>query len=326
MKKAFKKYIASVCTPDEFSKISGFITDKSNEWDISLWMDEIMKEEIDKSDATIQRSNPVLLNRIMQAIELQEGRAAKKILKFYSRGLRIAAIMIIGILIASIFYLPRDYTPDPEYTEIMTPAGEKSKIILPDSTIVWLNSESVLKYPANYNREVFLSGEGYFNVKSDKDSKKFTVNTEILNVIVYGTSFNVKNYPDEQIQEVIVAEGEVGIYSGRKQLQLLKENNQAVLGRYTNKISYSECDADLLTSWRKNELIFDDAPVEEIIKSLERWYGVEITIDHNINELPHLTFRVKTESLREVLEMMKEIVPVLYKVNGKEVTITYLNH
>jgi len=326
MKKAFKKYLASVCSPVEFRKISDFITDKSNEWDISLWMDEVMKEEIEESDYDIQRQNPVLLNRIMQAIELEEGREAKKRLKFYTWGLRIAAVIVIGILIGSLFYLSRKDTPPPKYTEIITPMGEKSQIILPDSTIVWLNSGSTLKYPKDYSREVYLTGEGYFEVSSDKERKKFSVNTGILNVTVYGTSFNVKSYSDEQIQEVIVAEGEVGIYSGKQLLRILEESDQAILDKSTNKISYTECNADLLTSWRKNELIFDDAPVEEIMKSLERWYGVEITVNYEIQQLPNLTFRVKTESLREMLEMMKEIVPITYKVNGKDVLIKYLNY
>jgi len=212
-----------------------------------------------------------------------------------------------------------------QQTEIISPLGQKSKVVLPDSSVVWLNSGSSLKYRGNFNRkerEVVLEGEAYFEVFKNK-SKKFRVKTGILNVDVYGTAFNIKNHSDDNFQEITVSEGRVGISGKTGEIRQLTRGDQAILDKKTNKIVFTQNSPEVINAWKNNELIFDNTPLEEAIKYLERWYGVQIAIDKAMIGKHNYTFKIKTESFREMLEIMKVMTPIEYEINGKEVKIQY---
>ena len=239
-----------------------------------------------------------------------------------------AAILLFALnvfLIAQYVLKPNDLTN--QFTEIVSPPGQKSKVVLPDSSVVWLNSGSTLSWPKSFNvkqREVKLSGEGFFEVRKDK-SKKFRVNTGILSVEVLGTKFNVKSYPDDNFQEVTVSEGKVGLFASGDELRKLEKKDQAFYKISDNKITYRKVSPDIISSWKNNELIFEDTPIEDIIRYLERWYGVQIDADDQILDGQRYTFTVKTESFREMLEILKVLIPFKYEINGKEVKLNFAN-
>jgi ferric-dicitrate binding protein FerR (iron transport regulator) len=213
------------------------------------------------------------------------------------------------------------------HTEIVTPMGQKTMVILPDSSIVWLNSGSSLKYNGDFNlkeRKVVLKGEGYFEVKKNT-SKRFRVKTGMLNVDVYGTAFNIKNHGDDNFQEITVAHGRVGISDINGEIKQLTRGDQALVNKDLNTITFRKSVPDVVSAWRNNELIFDNTPLEEVIKYMERWYGVNITIDVAMKGKHNYTFKIKTESLREMLEMMKVMTPLEYEINGQDVKIRYAN-
>jgi ferric-dicitrate binding protein FerR (iron transport regulator) len=239
-----------------------------------------------------------------------------------------AAVLVLGLLLFGVVdnYLRIDRLSH-QFTEVTTLPGQKASITLPDGSKVWLNSSSSLKYANNFNvrkREVILSGEAFFKVFKDK-SRKFRVKSGILDVEVYGTSFNIKNYPDDQFQEVSVADGIVGVSSNIQEIRKLKKGEQAVLNKESKKILFKTEDADLVTAWKNNELIFRNKPVDEVCKSLESWFGVNIKFDKRMIGVHNYTFKIKTESFKEVLEMMQVMTPFKYTINGKDIEITYNN-
>jgi len=265
--------------------------------------------------------------------------AWKKILKQISREKSafiffrlkyIAAAVIIALLSLSISWqiskIKYNNLSELE-TEIIAPPGQKSMIVLPDSSIVWLNSGSTLSYRADFNhtdRILKLNGEAFFKVHHDH-SKRFTVKTGILDVNVYGTSFNIKNNDNDDFMEVTVNEGLVGLSNINGEIRKLSFGEVATLDKNTSKIQFSKTNAEIINAWVNNELVFDNTPLEEVVKYMERWYGVTISTD-NIKKGKHnYTFRIKTESLREMLEMMKVMTPLEYEINGKEVKIKYQN-
>jgi ferric-dicitrate binding protein FerR (iron transport regulator) len=212
-----------------------------------------------------------------------------------------------------------------QFTEIVTSPGQKSRVILPDGSSVWLNSGSSLRYSGEFNlkeREVIVEGEAFFEVTKDKD-KEFRVRTGTLDVVVYGTSFNVKNFRDDNFQEITVAEGCVGLWNNIREIRQLHHGDQALLDKSTNKIAFRKGDAGMVSAWKNNELVFDNTPIEEVVRYLERWYGVTITIDEAMKKKHNYTFKVKTESFREMLELMKIITPLTYEISGKDVKIRY---
>ena len=242
---------------------------------------------------------------------------------------RIAAAAIIFFLIGIAFQyyrsgkIPSDFLN--QYATVIVPEGQKSMVVLPDGSTIWLNSGSRLKYKNDFNssiREVEIDGEGFFEVKKDK-SKMFRVNTGAIHIEVYGTAFNVKNYKEEKKLEVTVESGNVGVIKGEAQLANLTKGLQATIHNENGEVLLSSPKVEMVTAWKNNELIFDDTPFEEGIRYLERWYGVNIKIEEKMRKKHNYTFKVKTESLRELLKLLQVITPLTYKIDGRNVTIKY---
>lgn len=252
----------------------------------------------------------------------------KRLNPFTSNTFKYVAAFVILILAVNVYFIIR-YTAtqnqmNNQYSEIVTANGQKSKVVLPDSSIVWLNAGSTLKYNTRYNlkeREVLLTGEAFFQVKKD-NSRKFTVNTGNLFVNVYGTSFNVKSYPEENIKEVTVAEGIVGISISNKEQRKLAENEQATFNIASRKIFYATVDPNIVSAWKNNELIIENKTMKEIVLYLERWFGVNIQTDPKLLDDQRYTFKTKTESLKEMLEILKILIPFDYKIYGKKVMLS----
>ena len=242
---------------------------------------------------------------------------------------RIAAAAILFFLIGIAFQhifsdkISTDFLN--QYSTVIVPEGQKSMIVLPDGSNVWLNSGSSLKYKNSFNakiREVEIAGEGFFEVKSDK-SRMFRVHSGDISVEVYGTAFNVKNYGEEKQLEVTVENGNVGVVREGSLLAELTRGKQVSVRKADRDVIVSDANVEVVTAWKNNELIFDDSPFEEVIRYLERWYGVKITIEEKMKKNHNYTFKVKTESLTELLKLLKVITPLEYKIDGKNVTIRY---
>ena len=207
--------------------------------------------------------------------------------QYFKRFAAVAALLI-SISVA-VFYIVGDVvSPDKSNFcyETSTPFGSQTKIILPDSTVVWLNSGSSLKYNQSFAeevREVFLLGEAYFEVKKDK-SKPFLVHTTELDVKVLGTTFNVRAYNDDQSIEVDLIKGIVNVSLAEiKNIAsvTMKPNERLVYNKHTNELDAYTIDASRSALWKTGRLCFVDATVEQISKDLERKYDVKIHINND---------------------------------------------
>lgn len=200
---------------------------------------------------------------------------------------QIAATVIFVISISVIsFYVYRDNVSSGDSAicyETLAPIGSQAKIILPDSTVVWLNSGSSLKYNRSFgkkNREVVLSGEGYFEVKKDK-AKPFLVHTVELDVAVMGTVFNVRAYNEDVGVVVNLIEGVVNVSLPEIKNAgsfTMKPNEKLVFNKQSKQIESYQTDAYRSTLWTTSKLCFVDATIEQISKDLERKYDVKIQI------------------------------------------------
>lgn len=202
------------------------------------------------------------------------------------------------------------------------PKGEKSKIVLADGSLVWLNSQTILKYDALNPRKVSIVGEAYFEVKTDR-ANPFEVSTASgMKVKVTGTKFNLRNFTGESCVETTLDEGKViieGINS--EQLTVLKPGQQARYDIQSNRLNVSEVSTEIYSLWKNNELRFADISFSELIPRIERWYGVSIEFDSGISNKDRFTMTIKTESLRELLNMMKLTSKFNYDINGAQITI-----
>lgn len=210
------------------------------------------------------------------------------------------------------------------YNTIVVPNGERSQILLYDGTKVWLNSGTKLRYPVAFSsktREVFIEGEAFFDVAKDKEHP-FVVNTDKLSIKVLGTHFDVCAYSDDDKTFTTLEEGSVKVTnkSNGKELRL-KPGEQVVLDRETNVLSQQNVNTDLYTSWKENLLKFENAPFEDVIKKMERWYDIKIIVDPSINTMERYTMTIKTESLREMLALLSKTTRIDYEIKVNSVFI-----
>jgi transmembrane sensor len=250
---------------------------------------------------------------------------SKSIGRFIPLITKVAAAVVLVVVGFSLSLLisPKDQN---HLTRIHAPKGHKTQIFLPDSSIVFLNGGTILAYSDNFlsNRKVELSGEALFEVRKNTDSQ-FTVHTGYIDVDVFGTKFNVKAYNEDPEIEISLLEGNIGLSQNDRNLGNLVPGQIAVLNKETRKLGMQKGDVAKIISWASDELIFEDKSFEEIATYLERWYGVEIELDESLKKQHRFTFNIKTESLREMLNLINVITPIDYEIKGKKVKIMKKN-
>ncbi|PIF71591.1 FecR family protein [Flavobacterium sp. 2] len=194
------------------------------------------------------------------------------------------------------------------------PRGGQFFVQLADSTKVWLNSESQLKYPVAFvdgeTRQVELVyGEAYFEVSPSTKHKgsRFKVKTQEQNVEVIGTEFNIKAYKDEPAIYTTLVKGVVAV-SNAAQKQILTPNKQSKITEYNGSIAVSEVDVYNEISWRKGLFVFKGMPLKDIAKVLSRWYDVDIVFaDPALGNVKFNGVLNKNQKLEDILTTIKNI-------------------
>jgi transmembrane sensor len=324
MEDLFKKYIHSVLNPDEFSKLSDFLSDKTHDATLNHVVKTMWEKQL-SGDKGLPEANKVLIGKIMQSIQMDEIKIAQKKLKFVNLGLRIAAILIMGLLITTAFLFQKSRQPEiPNYVQtISIPMGAKTNFSLPDGSTVWLNSGSTLSFPSRFekNRPVKLMGEAYFEVV--KNGLPFKVSTPYGQVEVTGTSFNVNASEGSGFETTLVS-GSVKVTGMDDREVTLLPGQQAKLSGDRIQVQYVE--TDLFTSWKEGRLIFRKEYLPAVAERLGQWYNVKIELDDD----PRLqkiwyTGTLEMESFPEVLDLLKVTASIDYTYNEKTriIKITY---
>ncbi len=237
-----------------------------------------------------------------------------------------AAVLLIVLLTVTGLYISNSVRRT-AVSELIAPRGQKSMAILEDGTIVWLNSGSSIYYTNRYNRrnrEVELTGEAYFNVSENK-KLPFTVKSSDLIIKAVGTTFNLMAYPEDETIAITLLEGKVQVSApGTKTLDL-SPNQKAIYNKLNNDFFIEEVDPVFSISWKDNVLKFDNQPLPVILTHLERWYDVKFYYPENRLKDQRFTMTIKTESLREVLELIRISTPIEFKIEVDSVYITLMN-
>ena len=316
MKDIFKKYLYSKITPEEFEQFSDFVMKEENTEVIYSMMDQ----ELDIPLQNINEPNnqkSVVFQRVIQEILEGEAKSALRKLKIYSAGLRVAAILVVGLIFSSIwFYMQSGKGTGLEQKQTVSiPYGAKTKLTMPDGSTVWLNSGSTLSYADNFlkKREVELKGEAFFDVKKSKIP--FEVNTSFGKIRVLGTTFNVLAYPESSFVTTLV-HGSVQIdRESNKQRQILEPGQQAEL--IGGNLVKSEVETELFTSWKDGKMILKREPFPYFMKRLERWFNVKI--EYVPNDFKDLWYSgtIESETITEVMEMIGKAAPVHFTFDSK---------
>lgn len=201
------------------------------------------------------------------------------------------------------------------------PAGSRSKVVLPDSSIVWLNSGSRLYFTNNYgeeNRELHLSGEGYFEVFRN-EKMPFVVHAGLCDITVLGTRFNVSSYENDNIISTSVSEGKVRISDGKQAISVSK--GQIVeYSKNTSSFTKKSISASSIAAWTENRLEYADITLRDFADIVSRYYNVQIVIKSEKNANEHLNISLRNnETLDEVLEGISRVLPVAIQRQGNTI-------
>lgn len=213
------------------------------------------------------------------------------------------------------------------FHSLKVPYGKRFDIILSDNTKVYLNSGSILRYPVkfldNQIREVFLEGEAFFEVSEDKKNI-FRVNSNRINVEVYGTKFNFKNYPEDYVSDVVLVNGSVGISnSENKSITKLSPGFKGSVDKENFKVDKVKINTKIYTSWIDGQVIFRGESFNQIIKKLERLYNVTI-INNNeeiSEELFNASIDTENEKIEDVLNYFNKIYNIEYQLFNNKIII-----
>ncbi|NDV44719.1 FecR family protein [Flagellimonas sediminis] len=216
------------------------------------------------------------------------------------------------------------------YNTLTIPNGQRFDIILSDNSHVYLNAGSSLRYPVTFlpgkKRQVYLQGEAFFEVSKDKDHP-FVVTSDNMDVEVLGTKFNVSAYPEEEDISTVLVEGSVKVNANQSidldqdHSLLLIPGHMAQWDKKSKSAQMEKVDTDQYTSWMQGKLVLRGMKFREIIKKLERHYGV--IIDNKNESLNNRTFTATfdVESMEEVLNTFVSETKFEYRIEGKQITI-----
>ena len=219
------------------------------------------------------------------------------------------------------------------YNTLNIPFGRQFDLVLSDGTKVKLNSGSSIKYPVRFlkgqDRKVFLKGEAYFDVTTDK-AHPFIVNADEMNIRVLGTQFNLSFYPEDEDISTVLVEGAVVLYKEGADINTntssqLVPGQMAEWNKINNTMTVKEVDTNIYTAWKDGYLLFKASPFYSIRSKLERHFNITIEDRSGrlANQIYTATFR--NETIEEILEAFKEDTHFEYIHEGSKIIILDTN-
>lgn len=255
--------------------------------------------------------------------------AEKKVIKKHPlhKYMYAAAAIALLCLISFASYWSGSEQVKKQFAEMVieAPLGSKTKLYLPDGTLVWLNAGSKITYSQGFGvaeRKLQLAGEGYFEVTKNEQIP-FEIKTKELELRVLGTKFNFRNYPEDEEISVDLLEGKVSLKNSLKNNSLcyLEPDQKAILNKRNGELQISSVEAEYASEWTNGFLFFDEDLLPDIAKELERSYNVKITLEDS----SLATFRFygnfvrKEQSIRDILDMLASTGKLQYHINGRNI-------
>ncbi len=304
MDQLIAKYLQGNLTLEEQHELSKWIqSDERNAKTLQkleiYWKDhqsDLMVEELEVRKRLLQRMK-------------EEERVDKKPIN-YRYFLKVAAILVfvfsISLIVAQINFNEPVKSTSVALVEKVSLPGQKISTLLPDGTIVKLNTDSKIITPAQFSensREVTLIGEAFFDVKRD-ESRPFTIKTASMEVTVLGTSFSVSAYEDEEEQSVAVKTGKVSVKDFKDESSIELDPLQMSVLSNKGFVKSEISNPQEAFGWVNQQMVFDNQSIHEVLKEISKWYGKEIEINIELSEDKKYTASYDNPSLVEVMDIL----------------------
>jgi len=321
------KYVSGNASQEEVSLLEAWKGESEN--NLQIYHESLRAWNNSKNLLSIEQVDQDKTKILFEINKRLESKVVK--LSQSSAIIKIVAAVSVPLVFAISWYFLRYKHEAPlevQVCSIMAPKGHISKCLLPDGTEVWVNTGSAITYnTSTYNknsREVNIDGEAYFQVK--KDTKRpFRVLTPVADLMVTGTSFNIKAYQGSGTFETVLDEGSILLQMKSKSNQEIQlvPGERAVFDLTGKEIKISKVETAMYSSWRKGEIIFRDATLNDLVTELERIY--EISFHFKNENLRKYRFRGMlsyNNNLIDALEKIKKTSGIRYYIENKEVWLS----
>jgi transmembrane sensor len=342
-KRLVEKYLSNNCNEQELEMVLSWFRDSADKADGQAILRRIW-EELPENDFAMTINFDSLLNRIHHNINMHQTKllienANYDLVKYNRRQYLMklirnaAAILLLPVLSLGLFFSYKYYSVKSfqlstiqAYNEVFSSFDAITKITLPDGSTVWLNHNSSLRYPSAFtekSRKVELKGEGYFDVAHNSKSP-FIVSAGEIQVVAYGTTFNVMAYPEENKIEATLITGRVELMKSlpdKKTTTLYKMNpsDHTIYYKDDNEVLTKRFMDERYFSWKEGKLIFTAEPMDEVVKKLSRWFNVDIQMkDPELSDIT-LTATFVHETLPQVMGLLAIVSPVNYSISKRKV-------
>lgn len=299
------------------------------EWFRSAEGQDYLSRQMDE-DILLLMTNKEKHSTTQAPIKPGKNRESSKPIRRNRRTLAIAIASVAASLM--LLFAIRQFSSQPVsepvvFASVDVPAGESKRIVLEDSTVVWINSDTRILYPqkgfAN-QRTVYVEGEAYFQVAKNEASP-FTVKLPCMDIQVLGTSFNVKAYKNDDVVTASLDEGVIlavdRVSSNGNTFRIMPGNN-VEYSRATNHFSVYKTETRQASAWRDGRFVFKDTPLPEIAKILKRKYSVDFIFENS--RVESLTYSIvidATHTVEEILRELQIISPLRYERAGDMITL-----
>jgi len=314
LSKIIKRYLSGRFPQETEERVQRWIiADKDTEE-----KEEASFEYWNELDTEVNANTYSALKRVNRKIGYSERQTVH--IPFYKKTLQIAAVLIPLLLITGGYF----YYTQNKLIEITVAYGDTRHLFLPDSSEIWINSGSNIKYPKSFTdnqRLVYLEGETYFSVKKDQ-AKPFIVKTEQLSVKVLGTKFNVKAYSDDENITTTLTSGKVEVSTQSREKQILKPNEQLTYNIKTSVMNIENISPAETEAWLTGQILFINSSFQDIKQTLERHFNITIDDRTNIPASRLYTAKfLKGETLDEILHVLKDVIGFTYQQQGTHIIL-----
>jgi len=292
--------------------------------ELQFFYNQILKEPSEMADVDLDTAYLTHYVKMMYSRKPDKRKTVKRTLV---KALIAACSVLIVVLMWQ--WLKKNKTApvdQPAIAETGTHKESRSTITLPDGTIVRLNAKSKVDYAEGFGkttREVFLTGEAYFDV-THNEKLPFIVHTDEADIKVLGTRFNVRNYSNEHRMEAALLAGsiEVSFHKGARHKILLKPSDKIIVKKKVELTRIKVKDSIIIeTSWLNDKMAFDDKPFSEIAQDLERQFDVHIEFKNEAVSEYKYTGVYDEDSPEDILKILQMIKPFKYIITDKQITI-----
>jgi transmembrane sensor len=296
IKYLFRQYLNNTCTRKEFEEFFSYINEASH--------NELIRKLIQKAYEETGQSSLTYVDergKLMLTEPVWDAQPVAKVRTRHKNRVFIGIATCVIVTLAGVVWLinrpfkQQQVEHKPALAKKITGRSEYKYMLLPDSTQVWLNAASTLEYPhqfASDKREVFLTGEAYFDVKH-ADKLPFLIHTGNVTTLVLGTAFNIKAYPGRENVIVSVSRGKVRVNYNEKEVATLTPGQQVKVSNLNKPVVQKKIAVAEAAPWQQGNLVYDDETMNDIIADLERIYDVTIRVQHETlaNERISTSFR-----------------------------------